>query len=1149
MDPLLQQADSAVRAGEPARAEALCRQVLARAPGDPDALRLLGIALLEAGRAAEAIAPLRAALGAAPASLATLDALSAALMAVNDPAAAAAVVRRALELDPDLFVAHMRLGLALAAREEWEGAARAFEDAIERDPQVADAHHDLGDALTKLNRPHDAIDCFRRALALRPDHPETHNSLGYALQELGLWGAAAARYERALDLDPAFAKARYNLAIVRLFGRDFGNAWPPYEARLECEPVRATLRHERESLDRYERLPRWRGPEEAGVREVAVWAEQGIGDQILFATLLPELLASGVSVTYEVDRRLLAACERAWPAVRFVPFEDPPREPLQRADRVILAGSLPGLFRRSPEDFARQPQRLLAAAPQRVAHYRDRLAAAGPGLKVALSWFSTRPDWYGRRKNARLADFAPLLELPGTRFVDVQYGDTAAEREALRAATGRELLRFEAVDYFNDLEDLLAILEACDLVVTTSNATAHFAGALGKRTWLLYPGEQPPFHYWAHAGDHRAPWYPSVEIVSAARCPDWPSLIERVRAKLVGEAGIAGAGPAERAGGRAKTATAAAGGPDRARQLRQQGALEEAVAVCRRLLASGRAGARIWNELAHALRWQGEPEQARAAAEEAVRLEPALAEGWFNLGAAQVALGETGRGIASYRKALALRPDFAEAWSNLGNALGATGDKAAEIEAYRQAVAADPGLAPAWSNLGGALLEAGRVGEALAASRRATLLDPAFAPGWNNLGNALRECGEHEEAVRACEAALRLAPDLAGAWSSLGAALHALGRDEEAIRAHRTAAGLAPGDARHRHDLGVTYLNAGRREEAIAALRAALALEPDHAQAHWDLAFALLGAGRLAQGWEEYEWRWRRRGAEPRRHDFEAWDGDRSRPRRLLVWAEQGVGDEILYAGMVPELAASALAVTLEADRRLAPLFRRSFPGVSVIARDELPAAGSAYDCQAPLGSLARWLRPTLDSFPRHAGYLLPDPARAAGYRARLLERGAARVVGIAWRSANREFGAHKSLALRQWSAILGVAGTRFVDLQYGDTAAERAAVERDAGVRLEHLPDLDLHDDLDGLAALCAACDLVITVSNVTAHVAGALGRPVWLLAPVARGRIWYWFAGRRDSPWYPSMRIFEQEHPGDWRPVLDAVARELASFVASSG
>lgn len=201
---------------------------------------------------------------------------------------------------------------------------------------------------------------------------------------------------------------------------------------------------------------------------------------------------------------------------------------------MLLAGSLPALFRRSRQDFVRQPRRLLGARPDRLAHYRACLQALGPGRKIALSWRS-RSAVTARPKSTDLIKFAPLLKLPGAHFVDVQYGDTVDERRHVEHATGAQLLHFDEIDYFNDLEDLLAILEACDLLITTSNATAHLAGALGKRAWLLYPGDRAPFFYWAHGGSYRSLWYPAVEIVTAAHLDEWQPLIGDAAARLAGE--------------------------------------------------------------------------------------------------------------------------------------------------------------------------------------------------------------------------------------------------------------------------------------------------------------------------------------------------------------------------------------------------------------------------------------------------------------------------------------------------------------------------------------------------------------------------------------------------------------------------------------
>lgn len=268
------------------------------------------------------------------------------------------------------------------------------------------------------------------------------------------------------------------------------------------------------------------------VGQTAIWAEQGIGDQVLFSTLIPELIATKTPFVYEVDRRLLGAYQRAFPAARFVAQERPLNEALERAEYGLAAGSLPGLFRRSRESFSRQSSRLLSALPELKAHYRSRMDALGHGLKVALSWRSTRGGGQGMNKSASLLQFAPLFDLENVDFVDVQYGDTRDERSELERVHEAGILHFDEIDYYQDLEKMLAVLDACDLLITTSNANAHFAGALGKPVWLLYLADKPPFHYWVHDGSGRCLWYPSVEIVSALQFHEWSQLAGHVKERL-----------------------------------------------------------------------------------------------------------------------------------------------------------------------------------------------------------------------------------------------------------------------------------------------------------------------------------------------------------------------------------------------------------------------------------------------------------------------------------------------------------------------------------------------------------------------------------------------------------------------------------------
>jgi tetratricopeptide (TPR) repeat protein len=552
-------------------------------------------------------------------------------------------------------------------------------------------------------------------------------------------------------------------------------------------------------------------------------------------------------------------------------------------------------------------------------------------------------------------------------------------------------------------------------------------------------------------------------------------------------------------------------------------------------------------ERIHALRAQGRLDEALAAARHVLEADPSQAGAWFSLGAVLDEQGDLPGATDAYRRALEIDPAHAQAWSNYGAVLGVQGNRAGEIAAYRRALAADPRLAPVWSNLGNALRESRSRDEAIEACRRATEIDPAMAAAWSNLGSALHDAGRYDEAAVACRSALQLEPRLGEAWNTLGSALRSVSRYDEAIEAHESAVRLRPDSAPFYFNFGITLQHAGLPERAIAKLQSALQIEPDDAEIHTELSLVLLGSGRLAEGWREYEWRWQRPGAQARRHAGPAWDGDRSKPRRLLVWSEQGIGDQILYATMIPELSNSGLRITAEVDPRLVALFRRSLPAVSIVPRQEPSLiAPDGYDCQAPLAGLGGWLRRSFDAFPRRDGYLKADASRAGAFRSRLgaLRKGPR--VGLSWSSANREFGDRKSTALAAWAPLLRVPGLSLIDLQYGDTARERAAVESLQHIRLAHLDDVDLYHDLDGLAALCAACDLVITVSNVTAHVAGALGTPVWLLAPRARGRLWYWFSGRKDSPWYPSMRIYSQPGLGDWEGLFSEVARDLADWSA---
>jgi tetratricopeptide (TPR) repeat protein len=549
--------------------------------------------------------------------------------------------------------------------------------------------------------------------------------------------------------------------------------------------------------------------------------------------------------------------------------------------------------------------------------------------------------------------------------------------------------------------------------------------------------------------------------------------------------------------------------------------------------------------LAVSLRRQGKFAAAKEAALHAVRAGRGHAAAWFNLASALAALGESSPAEDAYRKALALQPHYAEAWSNFGGLLGALGRWHDAVSAYRKGVAADGRLAPIWSNLCNALCTVGEYVEAEQAGRKAVQLDPQFAPAWVNLARALQGTKQHAEACEACRRAIDAAPQLADAWAGLGNALMGMRRFDRAIEAYENSIALRPDSAHVHANLGVALRRAGSSTPALRSLRRALELDPANGFASWNLANALLEKGELESGWQHYESRWRCPDAPPRRFaDKGAWPAR----GRLLIWGEQGVGDEILYAGMAAEIAAAGVDVTLESDARLAPLFQRSFAGLTVCARRDPPELlAERFDAIVASGALGARLRSSWGDFPKHSGYLMADPARAARYRRALqaLSPRSSLIVGIAWRSRNPELGAEKSAPLSEWRALLEVPGVTFVNLQYGAVESECAQAEQRYGVRIVRLPEPDLQDDLDGLAALQSACDLIVSTSNVTAHLAGALGRHAWILLPQRIGRLWYWFHDRADSPWYPSLALITQSRDGDWASAIEPAAQRLRTRV----
>ncbi|MCX7891139.1 MAG: tetratricopeptide repeat protein [Burkholderiales bacterium] len=570
----------------------------------------------------------------------------------------------------------------------------------------------------------------------------------------------------------------------------------------------------------------------------------------------------------------------------------------------------------------------------------------------------------------------------------------------------------------------------------------------------------------------------------------------------------------------------------------------------------------------------------RLAASIALELDAATARALADV------LDGLGRGTEADRVLEALareRPDDAAVRELLGARALARADAAAAIAWFEAAIDAAPSpSAGLHSNLGLACLRAGRLDDAIDALETAIHLEPAFVPAHVNLGLAFAEARQWPDSEAAFARALALAPDDPRALAGLGRALHKEYRLEEALAAFEKAAAAAPGWLDTHVRMGFVLRDLGRYADAAAAFAAASAaaggdasvralatvgrglIALDYlrveealarfdealatgagvdAEARWNITCARLLAGDWAHAWEFYGLRWQ---AEVLRRPFAwpEWGGEDLAGRTLLVYAEQGLGDEIMFASCYPELASRGARLVIDCAPKLEKLFRRSFPEATVLGslQSEPPEwlrAPPAIDLQAAAGTVASLLRRSDASFPRHTGYLKADPERVAHWRTRLTALGSGPKIGISWRGGTpRSRTRLRSMRLADWAPILGLPGAHFVSLQYhADAGEEVAAANRDCAFAVHHWQDA--LDDYDETAALVTALDAVVSVCTAVIHLGGALGRPVEVLVPASPE----WRYGIRGDrmPWYPSVRLHRQAAPGDWGDVLAAVAAEL--------
>ena len=548
----------------------------------------------------------------------------------------------------------------------------------------------------------------------------------------------------------------------------------------------------------------------------------------------------------------------------------------------------------------------------------------------------------------------------------------------------------------------------------------------------------------------------------------------------------------------------------------------------------------------------GQLQQAEQICQQILRDFPKHAETLHLLGIIAYQVGENKIATDLITRAIEVDSKQSPFYYSLGNSLRGQGKLEKAIEAYHQAIQIQPNHAEAYNNLGTVFIDQGRIDAAIETYQQAIRIQPDHGEAYYNLGNAFHSQTRLEEAVQSYHQAIQIQPNRLEAYNNLGVALIDQGKLEESIQIYQKTLKIQPNCADAYSNLGIALKEQGRLKESIQAYQKAIYIQAGSAAAHNNLGQILLLLGDFHEGWREYEWRLKCDDINSEKRTFPqpSWDGTNLDDKTILIWAEQGIGDEIMFTSILPNLSQMTEKIIIECDQRLTPLFQRSFPQIQFFSRANPPhprLLDKNIDYQMPIGGLGQWFRTNEKSFlSGQDSYLHACPKKVLQMKRKYQQLADGKLlVGISWKSTgiNQRRASLKSTVLKDWTSILSGKNCFFMSLQYGDVKAEINTFTNQTEIPIYQDKEIDSFQSLDDFAAQVAALDLVISIDNTTVHMAGALGEKVWTLLPYIPD--WRWMLEREDTPWYPSMRLFRQSETGDWSRVFAQVRSALEQYM----
>ncbi len=1183
LEAQLQQADSLMESGEKEEAIAIYEQIISTVPNCVQARINLGFLQQEKGELDAAIPHYREAWKLDQNIPQTAYNLAKIFEEKGQAQEAIEHYQKALAVQPDFVPALINLAVALQENGELLEAVNLYRRALEVQPHSWEALNNLGTVLQEQGNLEDALEYYHKALELLPDFVEAINNLGRTFLEKGAVEDAIACYRRVISLNPEHASARLNLSLALLLVGDLENGLAEYEWRWKIQGFHTShsgfLTGPDDTISAREYRPLWDGSDLQG-KTILLHAEQGLGDSIQFVRY--------AAIVKNKGGRVIVGCypqlHRLFATVDGIDLLIVKGEPIPEFDVQAPMLSLPYILGTTKSTIPANTPYLTPPAHCQFA------LLPGRKFKVGIVWAGNPKHRKNMQRSCSLSAFMRLLDVSGVIFYSLQKELSDTDRTLLHQTSIVDLS-----PHLGDLADTAAAIAQLDLVITVDTAVAHLAGALGKPVWILL-AFSPDWRWLLERED--SPWYPTARLFRQSIRGDWEGVFGRV-VQALGLAASHHGAPSDLAD------AALLEGRDLQRQgefagaiecysraiaidphnsmaysnlgvvKQQMGWLPEAIAHYRQALALDPNLAETLSNLGSALADAGETAEAIAVYDRALSLNPHCAEAWINLGLARESQGELAEAINCYQQGIQVNPNCPEAYLNLGIALEKQGDQEGEakefyeqaIANYERAIAIEPNYFEALHNLAYATIRQGKIASAIAYYERSTALQPSLAETLIGLGSGLQQQGKLDEALAVCQQAIQKLPSHAEAHCNLGIVFHKQGKIAKAIACYHQALSLKPDFPTALSNLGKAFEDEGKMAEAIECYQRAIELQPDginscnglgnalrqkgqftdavacyshgvefnktHPEAHLNLALALLLMGDFERGFSEYEWRLLVQEKQFPTNNFiqPFWDGKDLDGKTILLCPEQGLGDAIQfirYADLVKQKGGNVIVWC-------SPQLQRLFEQLSAIDRLIVdPEAAPDFDVRAQLMSLPHLLGTTLATIPAKVPYLAPPPGLEFTLHATSNLK-----VGIVW-SGNPKNSQNnlRSFPLSCLVKLLDIPGVEFYSLQKECPEAERTLLEQ------MQIADLSayLHDFADTAAAI-SALDLVISMDTSVAHLAGALGKPVWILLCFTPD--WRWMLQGEESPWYPTARLFRQEKTGDWEGVFGRVALALKAQI----